>query len=192
MSPHNYAVEARIHELLSDAGVLEVAHQDFIDEFRAGHFTEQSAKEHIERSRTEKPHRWVIAGADDNQLYVEAFGPNPNYTSQSRVVKLVGEVRAAEIAARFGTTLGGTKGGTIPADIKTTTAVDADASKAPTNPWSAHPANLDARGNYNGSATTAQRKLVQGIGVEKAAQIAFSANGAKLGDIRPNQRRRAA
>lgn len=163
--PINYAVEARIHEMLADNGVLEVAHQDFIDEFRAGLFTEQSALAHITRARTEKPHRWIIADTEDDEMFVSAFGPSPSYTRQAEVVKKFGESRAQEVAAQFGTILGG-KPGTIPATIKSTNGHDK-------NPFVGL---RDKNNQIVPSKRRAVESLLKAVGTAKAAAIARSAN----------------
>lgn len=115
----DYATEAKIREACEAAGVLPVAIEDFYDDFRAFRFGKVDAEiaTHIERMKTEKPHRFVMAGTENNELYVKAFGPERNITAQGTVVKLVGEDRAAQIAASFGTTLGG-KSGTVPDSLK--------------------------------------------------------------------------
>lgn len=190
MSPPNYAVEGRIREACADAGVLETALDDFVMDFRASRFTsEAELPKWIEQCRTEKPHRFKIAGAENHDLYVAAFGPAPNYTKQAEVVSLLGPGRAAEIAADFGTTLGSTKGGKVPAYIKLN-GVDSDATKSATNPWSNHPDNVDERGRYTAKALARQGQCVRGVGEVKAAQIA-AAVGSKLGDVRPRQQRAA-
>lgn len=186
MSPPNYALEGRIREACADAGVLETALDDFVMDFHAYRFTsEAELPKWIEQCRTEKPHRFKVAGTENHQLYVDAFGPSPNFTKRNEVVNLLGPERAAQIAADFGVTLGSTKGGKVPAYIKTNT-VDSDAKKAATNPWSNHPDNVDDKGRFNAKALTRQGQVVKGVGAEKAAQIA-SAVGCKLGDTRPRQ-----
>jgi len=115
----DYATEVRIREACEAAGVLPVAIEDFYEDFRAFRFGKADAEiaAHIERMKTEKPHRFVMAGTENNELYVKAFGPERSITAQGTVVKLVGEDRAAQIAASFGTTLGG-KSGTVPDGLK--------------------------------------------------------------------------
>ena len=73
---------------------------------------------HIEATRTTKPQRWVISGTEHDALFVEAFGPAPNFSKQGEVVTLLGESRAAEVAAQFGTKLASTKPGVIPERLK--------------------------------------------------------------------------
>jgi hypothetical protein len=181
MSPPNYALEGRIREKCADAGVLETALEDFIMDFRAYRFTsEAELPKWIEQCRIEKPQRFALVGSEEQQLAIDAFGPHPNYTKRAQLVRQVGEARAAEIAATFGTTLGG-KGGKVPAHIKVETP---DAS---TNPWAAIPENLDDRGRYNQKAFSKQASLTRAVGEAKAAAVA-AAVGAKLGDIRPPRR----
>jgi hypothetical protein len=163
--PTNYAVEARIHEMLADNGVLEVAHQDFIDEFRAGLFTEQSALAHIKAARTQKPHRWVISGTEDDELFVSAFGQQRTLTAQGEVIKKFGEDRAKEIAAQFGTTLGSIKPGTVPATNKSANGHDK-------NPFVGL---RDKSGKIVPEKMKAVESLLRGIGSAKTAAIARSA-----------------
>jgi hypothetical protein len=179
--PINYAVEARIHEMLADNGVLEVAHQDFIDEFRAGLFTEQSALAHIKAARTEKPHRWVISGTEDDELFVSAFGPQRTLTAQGEVIKKFGEDRAKEIAAQFGTTLGSTKPGTVPATIKSA------ANGHDKNPF------VGLRDPRTGEIIPEKMKavesLLKAVGAAKCAAIAKSAGLRLDGTPIPDQYR---
>ncbi len=163
--PINYAVEARIHEMLADNSVLESAHADFIDEYRAGLFTEQSALAHIKATRTEKPHRWIISGTEDDELFVSAFGPQRTLTAQGEVIKKFGGDRAKEIAAQFGTTLGSTKPGTVPATIKSTNGHDK-------NPFVGL---RDKSGKIVPEKMKAVESLLRGIGSAKTAAIARSA-----------------
>jgi hypothetical protein len=60
--------------------VLPSAIEDFVDEFRAHVFDETEMAKHIETTRTTKPQRWAIAGTENNELFVAAFGPTPNMT----------------------------------------------------------------------------------------------------------------
>jgi hypothetical protein len=184
----DYAGEGQIREACARAGVAEKAIEDFVDEYRANLFTVAEVETHIAKARVDKPQRWTTGGLDEN-LLVEAFGPRPNMTRQVEVVRLYGEDRAREIAAEFGTALGNGKGGAIPDSIKTK--ITADPKKGADNPWSDHPNNLDARGNYSARAMTRQSELAAKLGKQKAAEIAFAANGAQLGDVRPRRRLRA-
>jgi hypothetical protein len=115
---HDYAGEAEVRAACDRLGVLETAQADFIDEFRANVFTRAEIADHIERSRETKPQRWASSGKEDDELFVQAFGPTPNITAQGTVIKKLGEVRAAEIAASFGVTLGSNKPGKTPEHIK--------------------------------------------------------------------------
>jgi len=181
MPAPNFALEGRIKQAAADAGALESALDDFVLDYHAYRFTsEAELPKWIEQCRTEKPHRFAIAGSDEQQLAIDAFGPAPNFTKRAELVRKVGEARAAEIAASFGVTLGSTKGGTIPAHIKTD---NKDSGKVD-NPWSSHPDNLDKFGKYNATAIGKQARLVRAIGEAKAAGIA-KAVGSKLGDVRP-------
>jgi hypothetical protein len=119
MTLPNYAAEGRVREACAIAGVLPTAIEDYIAEFRAHVFDETDMAKHIETTRTTKPQRWTIAGTENDELFVSAFGPTPNISKQGEVVKLLGESRAAEVAAQFGTKLGTGKPGTVPGHIKT-------------------------------------------------------------------------
>lgn len=185
----NYVVEGQTRQACANANVLQSAIEDLIVEYQAGIFDHKNIEAHIEQMRTAKPHRWTIAGTENDELFVRAFGPSPTPAAQGEIVKQFGEKRAAEIAASFEAKLGSLKPGTTPATIKAKPPIDADHSKAPTNPWSAHPNNLDERGNYSAKALTQQSRLVASIGEVKSAEIAFAANGARLGDVRPKQKR---
>jgi hypothetical protein len=115
---HDYAGEAEVRAACDRLGVLETAQADFIDEFRANLFTRAEIADHIEKSRETKPQRWASSGKEDDELFVQAFGPTPNLTAQGAVIRKLGEARAAEIAASFGVTLGTNKPGKTPEHIK--------------------------------------------------------------------------
>jgi hypothetical protein len=119
MTLPNYAAEGRVREACAIAGVLPSAIENFVDEFRAHVFDETDMAKHIEATRTTKPQGWTIAGTEHDALFIEAFGgPTPNLSKQGEVVKLLGESRAAEVAAQFGTKLGTNKPGVIPERLK--------------------------------------------------------------------------
>lgn len=185
----NYALEALLMEAAEKAGALPSAIQDFaldVQDFRITSASEIPAW--IEACKKDKSHRFAIAGTENNELFIRAFA-HGNLSAQGVVVKTLGEDRAREVAAQFGTTLGG-KPGTIPESLKANIP-DFDHTKPSTNPWSAHPSNLDAQGRYSARAITSQASVVKALGAEKASAIARAA-GAKLGDIRPPGKRRAA
>jgi hypothetical protein len=187
MSMPNYVAEGRIRAVCAENGVRPEAFEDIITRFRAGK-TSEAELPALLKEASETPGHHFFAAANNDQLYVEAFGPNRNLTKQSAVVKLIGVDEARKVAASFNTTLGG-KPGVIPTNIKSAAPVDADHNQAPSNPWSAHPANLDQHGRYSAKAIGQQARLVRVMGEAKASQIAFAADGAKLGDVRPRQRR---
>jgi hypothetical protein len=59
------------------------------------------------------------------------------------------------------------------------------------NPWSDHPANLDARGRYNARAMSRQGQIIKsGGGISLAASLAEAA-GSFVGATKPNQSRAA-
>jgi hypothetical protein len=158
----DYIGEGEVRQLCAEAGVLETAIEDFVDEYRAHIFERKEIAAHIAKMRTEKPHRWVLAGTENDDLYVEAFGPTPNMTKQVEVVKLVGGTRAAEIAAQFGTKLGTAKPGTVPASIKT------DSTNA-SNPF----LRLRRPDNTVDPAAAAKvDNLIKSLGTRKAEAIA--------------------
>lgn len=160
---YDYAAEADIRTACDAAGVREVAQDDFIQEFRTGYFDRKGIGEWIAQRRADKPQRWVIAGAENDELYVRAFGPEANLTARGEVVKLVGEKRAAEIAAQFRTTLGSTKPGTVPEHIKTET--------NGSNPFQGL---RDAQGNVDPVKAAKVDSLIKSLGTKKAEAIARS------------------
>jgi hypothetical protein len=166
MTLPNYAAEGRVREACAIAGVLPSAIEDFVDEYRAHVFDETDMAKHIEATRTAKPQRWTIAGTENNELFVEAFGPTPNLTRQVEVVKLLGEFRAAEVAAQFGTTLGTGKPGTIPATIKQSNGHDSK------NPFVGL---RDKSGKIVPEKMRAVESLLRAVGSAKCAAIAKSA-----------------
>lgn len=178
MSLRNYAAEGRVADLCADGGVSDI--EIFLEEFRIGLFNEENAKQYIEDCRASRPHRFTVTH-DMNDEAVGAFGPNRTLTAQAAFVRKYGESHAREVAARFGTTIGSLKGGTVPEDVKKQISdKNPDASK-PTNPW--HPSHCDARGYYTARALTLQANAVKGLGAEKAAALA-AVHGAKLGAVK--------
>lgn len=160
----DYAAEADIRSACDRAGVLESAQADFVDEFRAGAFTRKDIDEHIATCRTTKPQRWVIAGTEDDDLFVSAFGPTPSITDQGTVLKKYGAERAAAIAAQFGVTIGTGKPGKVPDTIKT------DSSNAG-NPF----LHLrDATGKVDEAQAAKVDSLIKKLGTKKAEAIARS------------------
>ncbi|MGD0420213.1 MAG: hypothetical protein ABSA68_11660 [Xanthobacteraceae bacterium] len=153
--------------------MLESAIEDFVDEFRAEKFTRAEIDEHIFKCRTDKPQRWG-GRTENDELYVSAFGPKPNYSQQGEIVRKFGEDRAKEIAAEFGTTLGG-KPGVVPESIKAKPVDEVKIPGGATNPFSKAGWNL-----------TAQSRLVVALGEAKASAIAKSVGG-HLGMTRPVQ-----
>jgi hypothetical protein len=162
----DYAAEADVRAACDRAGVLQSAQDDFIAEFRSHYFKRNEIEKWIESKRADKPQRWVIAGTEDHELFANAFGPVPNYTSQAAVVTKYGEERAAEIAEQFGTKLGG-KPGTVPEGFKTNANGDHTS-----NPW----ARLKrADGSTDADAATEIDGIIKRLGTVKAAAIARAA-----------------
>lgn len=184
----NFVAEGEVRQACADAGVLESAIEDFIAEFQAGVFDRNGIAEHIAQAKTNKPHRW--ASEDDSELFIRAFAQG-NLSAQGLVVRKLGETAAQKIAEQFGTSLGATKPGIVPENYRNKIP-DHDHARPSTNPWSAHPSNLDHLGRYSARAITSQANVVKNLGEQKAAAIAAAAGGAKLGDIRPPARGRAA
>ena len=80
--------------------------------------TERHADAH-RKTRTEKPQRWTIAGTENNELFVRAFGPEPNVTAQGEVVKQLGEYPRGRRSPRNSEPSSApAKPGTVPAHIK--------------------------------------------------------------------------
>lgn len=162
----NYAIEGRIREACAIAGVLPSAIEDFVDEYRAHIFDEAGLAKHIEATRIAKPQRWIISGTEHDALFVEAFGPTPNFSKQGEVVTLLGESRAAEVAAQFGTKLASTKPGVIPERLKSA------ANGHDKNPFVGL---RDASGKIVPEKMKAVESLLRAVGTAKCAAIAKSA-----------------
>jgi hypothetical protein len=180
MTLPNYAAEGRVREACAIAGVLPSAIEDFVDEFRAHVFDETDMPKHIEATRTTKPQRWTIAGTENKELFVEAFGPTPNMTKQAEVVKLLGESRAAEVAAQFGTKLGTAKPGTVPGHIKSA------ANGHDKNPFVGL---RDQSGKIVPEKMQRIESLLKAVGAAKCAAIAKSAGLRLDGTPIPDQYR---
>jgi hypothetical protein len=163
----DYAAEAELRAACDQAGVLETAQADFIDEFRAGLFDRKGIADHIEKSRETKPQRWAGHGKEDDALFVQAFGPTPSLTAQGAVIKKHGETRAAEIAASFGVTLGTNKPGKVPEHIKVENGHDKGG-----NPF----AKLrNADGTVNKTVEADIGRMITALGRKKCEDIARAA-----------------
>lgn len=171
----DYATEGRINQACADAGIIETALPDVIARYRDHQFTEAELANKIAEWRESKPHYFVVQGGDEITGAVAAFGPARTLKAQAEFVKKHGEARAREVAARYGTALGG-KPGKIPEAEREQIEKEngADKSKTRNNPWLASQWNLKAQGD-----------LVKRIGIEAASRIAAAA-GCRVGSTRPN------
>lgn len=181
MTTPNWAKEAKIHEMLGDAGVKDSAHDEFIIEYRDGLFDEKSLADHVAQKRETAKHRFF--DKDEESLHRLAF-IGGNVTAQGRVLlSCNGNVEEAnKIAEKYQSKLGQTTPGVDP---DAGTGNDKDHS---TNPWYGGAANINPKtGLYTSAAIQKQMATVRSLGVQKATAIA-SAVGSKLGDIRPANR----
>lgn len=158
----NYSAEGRVREVAAENGVLPHALEDVVSRFRAGQFTEAELPARIKEWRdTPNHHFFNVGGAEDNRLFIEAFGDTPSLTAQGAVVRKYGETRAAEIAAQFGASVGVMKPGKVPDTIKSGT----NAS----NPF----AKLrGADGKIDPTAAAKVDGLIKSLGTKKAEAIA--------------------
>lgn len=166
----NYALEGRLLEAAVIAGVRpEVAETDLRERIRAGDVTEANFTEKLaEWKATPNHHFFALSGADIEAEAIDAFGPGRTLKAQADYTKKHGEAKAAEVAALFGTSLGG-KPGKVPEGFKTkepdARAINKDVPPSVgTNPWAA--------GSWNVSK---QGQVVKALGLEKAQKIARAA-----------------
>jgi hypothetical protein len=167
----NFLLEAQMKEAAVTAGCLESALADF--ELDVQTFAVTAASEipaHIEKCRTEKPHRFAIQSDHDAELCQRAF-VFKNLTAEIQLYKAVGEQRFGELKALYANG--------VPESEKKKLNGSADHSK---NPWAATEANVDKRGRFSDDAIHRQMSLCRAVGPEKAAQISASV-GSKLGDL---------
>ena len=163
-----YAAEDRIREVAAAAGVRPECLDDVVMRFRDFQFTEAELPAKIAEWRETPGHHFFNVGRDDgdNELFIRAFGPHPSLTARGEVVRKLGEAKAAEVAAQFGTTLASIKPGTVPEHIK----IDSANS---TNPFLKL---RDASGKIDPVAAAKVDKLIKALGTRKAEAIARSVN----------------
>ena len=94
--------------------------------FRDHQFTEAELPAKL-KEWSETPDHHFFYWTDDNDLFVQAFGPDLSITARGQVLKKYGAERTAEIAAAFGTTLTG-KAGKVPEGFKHTNGGDYSAN----------------------------------------------------------------
>jgi hypothetical protein len=160
----------------SEGRIREACLEDVITRFRAGQFKEAELDGKLaEWKATPNHHFFIGTAADLDAEAVAAFGPERTLKAQGEFVREHGEAKAAEVAALFGTKLGG-KPGKTPDAFKPTKPSDPNAGlpKGATNPFSKESWSLAKQGS-----------LLKAVGPEKCAQIA-AAVGCKIGDVRPN------
>ena len=175
MTLPNYASEGRIREACAAAGVRIECLEDVIRRFRAGQFKEAELDGRLaEWKATPNHHFFIGTAADLDAEAVAAFGPERTLKAQGEFVREHGEAKATEIAALFGTKLGG-KPGKTPETFKPKKKKPDDPGlpKGTTNPWAAEYWSV-----------TRQGQIAKALGVEKAAQIARAA-GSHVGATRP-------
>ena len=117
MTLPNYAAEGRVKQVAAENGVRPECLDDVVMRFRDHQFTEAELPAKL-KEWSETPDHHFFHKAEDNDLFVKAFGPMPSITAQGEVLKKHGPERTAEIAAQFGTKLGTGKPGKIPEGFK--------------------------------------------------------------------------
>jgi hypothetical protein len=135
----------------------------------------------LDRIKPTVPHRYPPPEIDDgvNPLMIErAFGATPTMFARGDLLRLVGPDLYSKLMASWGASASNLKPGTNPKATTETQVKDAVAAalrkpKA-SNPWS-----------KDGWNVTAQGRLVQSIGLDKAAAIAAAA-GSKIGATKYN------
>lgn len=169
----NFLLEAQMKEAATLAGCLESALPDFeldVQTFKVTAASEIPA--HIERCKTEKPHRFAVQTDHDAALCQSAF-IFKSKTDEGKLFMAVGEKRFSELKALYANGL--------PESEKKRLNGSADHK---TNPWRGTPDNLEPGSNkYSSKAFASQVSVVRSLGVEKAAAMA-AACGAKVGDVR--------
>lgn len=131
MSPlPNYAAEGRIKQIAAEGGVRPQCLDDVVMRFRDHQFDEAELPAKLKEWRDDPEHHFFVAsGKQNTELFIEAFGENPNLSRQGDVVKLLGEKEAAAVAEQFGTKLGTGKPGKTPDTMRT------DAGSNASNPF---------------------------------------------------------
>ncbi len=112
MTIPNYAAEGRIREACAAAGVRIECLEDVVGRFRAGQFNEADLDGKLAEWRAVPDHHFFSGTqADLDAEAVAAFGPERTLRRKRNFCEH-GEAKAAEIAAQFGTALGGKPGKT--------------------------------------------------------------------------------
>ncbi len=116
----DYAKEGRVKAICAENGVLADCLDDIALQVRAGRLTEAELPQRIKEWKAAENHHYFHRGeADDQELFVKAFGESPSLQAKGDVFKKYGAARTAEIAAQFGTTITGLKAGKTPDSFKT-------------------------------------------------------------------------
>ncbi len=116
----DYAKEGRVKAICAENGVLADCLDDIALQVRAGRLTEAELPQRIKEWKAAENHHYFHRGeADDQELFVKAFGESPSLQAKGDVFKKYGAARTAEIAAQFGTTITGLKPGKTPDSFKT-------------------------------------------------------------------------
>ena len=126
MTLPNYAAEGRVKQVAAENGIRPEALDDVVARFRDHQFTEAELPAKL-KEWSETPDHHFFYWTDDNDLFVQAFGPDLSITARGQVLKKYGAERTAEIAAAFGTTLTG-KAGKVPEGFKHTNGGDYSAN----------------------------------------------------------------
>jgi len=180
----NYAMLGRVKQMCVEAGMTLAAAEDIAERVNAGRVSEADVPSVIEQERERNPTYFGVTGPDEYDEQVAAFGPSRTLKAQADFVTKHGAVHAQEVAARFGTTVGALRGGTIPHDVKKQVEARNPERGKVSNPW--HPSHCDARGCYTPHALTLQANALRGMGEVKAAQLA-AVWSARLGSLRPDR-----
>ena len=112
----NYACRARIAEALQSAEMKTTAIDDAVLEFEESGKPDSDLEAFIAEQKERCAFKFVggDAGDDVNAEVVAAFGPHQTLKAQADFVRKYGQAEAEQMAARFGTRVGATKGGTVP------------------------------------------------------------------------------
>src|SRR6185437_793656 len=138
------------------AGVREVCLDDIVARFSAGMMSEAELPDKLKEWRDTPGHHYFTTGHEQETEAVAAFGPARTLKAQADYCRKYGEAKAREVAAEFGTTLGG-RPGKVPEHYAKPKQEAAKLPGGESNPWSA-----------DGWNVTKQGQLIKVMGAAKA------------------------